>query len=130
MHPNEPGVTAGDAVPIFARNDMPFGINICADANHPGTAQRVADAGAMLIAYPLDNLLPFEVAERWRLRSVDNLVARARQTGCWIASADVVGKSGSARSFGCSAIVRPDGTIAARVPEGVAGIACYDIIPR
>jgi predicted amidohydrolase len=130
MHPNEPGVTAGDAVPIFAKNDMPFGINICADANHPGTAQRVADGGAMLIVYPLDNLLPFEVAERWRLRSVDNLVARARQTGCWIASADVVGKSGSARSFGCSAIVRPDGTIAARVPEGVAGVACYDIIPR
>jgi predicted amidohydrolase len=128
-HPNEPGATAGREMPIFDRSGMPFGINICADANHPDTAQRAADAGAGLIVYPLDNLLPHAVAQRWRARSVDNLVARARQTGCWIASADVVGETGTARSFGCTAIVRPGGTIVARVPEDIAGVACYDLTP-
>lgn len=126
-HPNEPGVAAGDAFPTFTAGGVRFGINICADANHPGAAQRVADQGAAAILYPLSNMLPLATAERWRARSVDNLVARARQTGCWVAAADVTGTAGDLRSFGCTAIVAPDGAVVARVPEGEGGVACRSI---
>jgi len=126
-HPNEPGVTAGTDFPIFEQAGCRFGINICNDANHPDAAQRVADQRADLILYPLNNMLPPAVADRWRARSIANLQARARQTGCWIASADVTGTLGDRISHGCTAIVNPAGEVVARVEEGIAGVAMADI---
>lgn len=126
-HPNEPGVVAGSASPVFDHQGMRYGINICNDANHANAAQRIADQGAAVICYPLDNMLPPDIAARWRSRSIENLQARARQTGCWIVSADVTGSQGPLLSHGCTMIVRPDGSIAARVAEGVEGVAIYDI---
>ncbi|MEG3143344.1 carbon-nitrogen hydrolase family protein [Sphingomonas sp. RT2P30] len=126
-HPNEPGVTAGGDSPVFVRAGLTYGINICADANHPATAQRLADAGARLICYPLNNWLPLATADRWRERSIANLQARARQTGCWVASADVTGTGEGVISHGCTMIVAPDGAIVARVDEGQEGVALCDI---
>lgn len=126
-HPNEPGVTAGNASPIFDRDGVRYGVNICNDANDPGAAQVLADQGATVICYPLDNMLSPATAAKWRSRSVDNLRARARQTGCWIVSADVTGSRGALLSHGCTMIIRPDGTIAARVAENVEGIAIHDV---
>lgn len=126
-HPNEPGVTAGNAWPVFERAGLRYGINICADANHPATAQRLADGGARLICYPLNNMLPPATADRWRERSIANLQARARQTGCWIAAADVTGAGDGVVSHGCTMIVAPDGAIMARVEEGQEGVALFDI---
>ncbi len=82
-----------------------------------------------MICYLLDNMPPPDTTARWRSRSVENLRARAVQTGCWIVSADVTGSCGARLSHGCTMIVRPDGTIAARVAEGVEGVAIYDV-PR
>ncbi|CAN5527483.1 hypothetical protein BH10PSE14_BH10PSE14_19460 [soil metagenome] len=127
VHPNEPGVTAGDDWPVFVRAGLRYGINICADANHPATAQRLADGGARLICYPLNNMLPIATADRWRERSVANLQARARQTGCWVAAADVTGAGDGLVSHGCTMIVAPDGAIVARVEEGREGVALFDI---
>ena len=126
-HPNEPGVVAGRASPVFERDGVRYGINICNDANHPDAARSLADQGAAVICYPLDNMLPPDTAARWRSRSVENLRARAVQTGCWIVSADVTGSQGALLSHGCTMIVRPDGTIAARVPEGIEGVALCDV---
>jgi predicted amidohydrolase len=129
-HPNEPAVTAGTAFPTFLRSGMRYGINICNDANHPAAAQRIADQDADLILYPLNNMLPSATADRWRARSLANLIDRAPQTGCWVASADVAGASGSLVSYGCTAIVSPQGTVVARVPEGREGVAIFDLPPR
>ncbi len=126
-HPNEPGVVAGRTSPVFERDGVRYGINICNDANHPDAARSLADQGAAVICYPLDNMLPPDTAARWRSRSVENLRARAVQTGCWIVSADVTGSQGALLSHGCTMIVRPDGTIAARVPEGIEGVAICDV---
>ncbi len=126
-HPNEPSVVAGDASPVFARAGVRYGINICNDANYSETARKLADQGAAMICYPLNNMLSPETAERWRGRSVENLRARARETGCWIVSADVTGSHGALVSHGCTMIVRPDGTIAARVAEGTEGVAIHDV---
>ena len=131
-YPNEPGVAAGREFPVFDRGGTRYGINICNDANHPDAAARIAEQGAGAILYPLNNMLRPEVAERWRERSVENLIARARQTGCWIASADVAGpsvagSSGDRISYGCTAIVAPDGTIVSRVEELREGVAMWDV---
>lgn len=125
--PNEPGVSAGVAFPVFERSGVRFGIAICNDANHAAPAAKLAAQGATLLLYPLNNMLRPETAQRWRGKSLDNLVARARQTGCWVASADVVGTAGGLVSHGCSAIVSPAGEVVARVPEDAAGVALFDL---
>ncbi len=126
-HPNEPGVTAGRDFPVFRRSAVSYGVNICNDANHPSAAQRIADQGARLIIYPLNNMLRSETADRWREKSLANLIDRARQTGCWVASSDVTGTSGNLMSWGCTAIVTPEGGMVARVPELNEGVAVYEI---
>jgi predicted amidohydrolase len=126
-HPNEPGVVAGNLSSVFVRGGTAYGINICNDANYAEVAGELADHGATVICYPLNNMLSPNTAERWRARSIENLRARAQQTGCWIVSADVTGSHGALLSHGCTMIVRPDGTIAARVAEGVEGVAIYDV---
>jgi predicted amidohydrolase len=127
-YPNEPGVTAGSDFPTFVRSTVRYGINICNDANH--AAEQTAQQGAGLILYLLNNMLPPAGAERWREKSIANLVARARQTGCWIASSDVTGACEGLMSYGCTAIVAPDGQIVARVPELNEGVAVYDVPER
>lgn len=129
-YPNEPGVAAGRDFPTFVRSAIRYGINICNDANHPDAAEQVASSGADLILYPLNNMLPPTTAERWREKSLANLVARARQTRCWIASSDVTGASEGLLSYGCTAIVAPDGLVVARVPELSEGVAVYDLPER
>jgi predicted amidohydrolase len=129
VYPNEPGVTAGNDFPTFVRSGVRYGINICNDANHADAADRIACQSAELILYPLNNMLPPATAERWREKSLANLVDRARQTGCWIASSDVTGISDDLLSYGCTAIVAPDGHVAAQVPELNEGAAVYDL-PR
>lgn len=126
-HPNEPGVTAGSDFPVFRRSAVSYGVNICNDANYPGAAQRIADQGARLIIYPLNNMLRPETADRWREKSLANLIDRARQTGCWVASSDVTGSSGHLMSWGCTAIVTPEGNVVSRVQELHEGVAIHDI---
>jgi predicted amidohydrolase len=127
VHPNEDGVTAATDAPLFEAAGRAFGIAICNDANFAAPAQALADRGARLLCYPLANLLRPEVAERWRSKSIENLQARARQTGCWVMAADVCGEQGGRISFGCTAIVRPDGEVVARVAELAEGVATFEI---
>lgn len=130
IYPNEPGVTAGSDFPTFVRSGIRYGINICNDANHADAAEQIACQNAELILFPLNNMLPPATAERWRGKSLANLINRARQTGCWIASSDVTGASEGLLSYGCTAIVAPDGHVVARVPELNEGVAVYHIPER
>jgi predicted amidohydrolase len=130
VYPNEPGVMAGSDFPTFVRSGIRYGINICNDANHADAAEQIACQNAELIVYPLNNMLPSATAERWREKSLENLIDRARQTGCWIASSDVTGASEGLLSYGCTVIVAPDGHVVARVPELDEGGAVYDIPER
>jgi predicted amidohydrolase len=130
-HPNEPGVTAGADAPVFTRSGVRFGVAICYDANFAEPARRLSESGAELLCYPLSNMMRPETAAKWRRLSLENLQARARQTGCWVMSADVIGRHGGRVSHGCTAIVRPDGEVAARVAEDVEGAALFDLpLPR
>ncbi|MGJ3628555.1 carbon-nitrogen hydrolase family protein [Sphingomonas sp. MMS24-JH45] len=126
-HPNKSSVAAGSDFPTFCRSGVRYGVNICNDANYPDAAQRIGDQGARLILYPLNNMLRPETADRWREKSLANLIDRARQTGCWVASSDVTGTSGNLMSWGCTAIVTPEGSVVGRVQELHEGVAVYDI---
>lgn len=125
-HPSEHGVTAGSSMPAFSLGPTSFSINICADANHRETAAKAAATGASILAYPLNNMLPRATAERWRTKSIENLIGRARENSVWTVSADVVGRVGDLISFGCTAIVSPDGVVEAQVPEERAGRITID----
>jgi predicted amidohydrolase len=66
-------------------------------------------------------------AARWRSKSLENLQQRAIETGCWVASSDVVGEHGDKVSHGCTCILRPDGLVAERVAEGIEGAVMVDL---
>jgi predicted amidohydrolase len=123
----EPGFDAGSDYPVFERDGWRFGINICNDANFAEPALAVARQGARLICYPLNNMLRPKNAEKWRARSPANLSARARETGCWVVSADVVGQHADQLSYGCSCVVDPRGSIRDCVPEGEEGTLLFDL---
>ncbi|MBC3908068.1 carbon-nitrogen hydrolase family protein [Undibacterium umbellatum] len=127
QHPNERGVLAGAASPVFDRSGFSFGINICNDANYPACAMTLSQQGAQLLCYPLNNMLSPSTAEKWRSKSVDNLRQRAMENGCWVASSDVVGTHENKISHGCTCIIAPDGSMVARVNEGEAGVIVFDI---
>ncbi|MFZ6681826.1 carbon-nitrogen hydrolase family protein [Undibacterium sp. Tian12W] len=126
QYPNERGVVAGNASPVFEKSGYTYGINICNDANYPACAAELSQQGARLLCYPLNNMLAPATAEKWRSKSLDNLRQRAIETGCWVVSADVVGTLASSHedkiSHGCTCIIAPDGSIVARVAEGRAGV--------
>jgi predicted amidohydrolase len=126
-HPNEDGVLAGDDLPIFEAGGARFAVNICNDANYPDLAHRARTGGASVLCYPLNNVLPPATAERWRERSIGNLIARARETSRWAISSDVTGPCGNRVSLGCTAIISPAGEIRAQVPEGATGTILLDL---
>jgi 5-aminopentanamidase len=126
-HPNERCFVAGLEYPVFAVTGQVFGINICFDANFPEAAQHIASQGAKLIVYPLNNALPVNIADRWREKSPENLRLRAVETGCYVVSSDVCGKTENQISYGCTQIISPDGQILASVSEMSEGVAVWDI---
>jgi predicted amidohydrolase len=130
LHRKEQAFDAGHDYPIFEIANWKFGINICYDANFPEAAATIGRQGARLLCYPLNNMLPTDVAERWRRKGLDNLRHRAAETGCWVISSDVVGEHQDMLCYGCSCIVNPDGEIVARVDESGEGVATFDIDNR
>ncbi|MDJ0974660.1 MAG: carbon-nitrogen hydrolase family protein [Planctomycetota bacterium] len=125
--PNEAFFEPGDAFPTFDVAGRRIGINICNDANFPEVAAATRAAGAEGIVMPLNNLLRRQVAEAWRPRHLGNLVARARETGSWIASSDIVGETPARIAYGCAAVVSAAGDVLARVPEGALGSTRCDL---
>lgn len=117
QHLVEPGFERGDKSPVFEKNGVKFGVNICYDANFPQAARSLAEAGAAVIFYPLNNSLPPATAEKWRHRHLKNLVDRARDCSVWVVSSDVVETSSSKLGYGCTAIVDPTGAVVERCAE-------------
>ena len=126
--PLEDGCTPGAQYPVWDKGAWRFGINICNDTNYPQASEQLTRQGANLICAPINNMLRPEKADIWRARSVENLRARARQTGCWVVTADVTGPGNDGwLSYGCTLIVRPDGTIASRATELAEDVTVFDL---
>lgn len=84
--------TAGDSYPVFDCVGVRFGINICYDTQHPQAAAAVAAAGAQVLLVPAQNMMRHQRAFWWQDRHNEIRACRARETGMWLASADVTGE--------------------------------------
>ena len=118
----EAGCAPGAERPIFNCDDWPFAISICRDTRSPDLSLDFATRGARLLCYPLGNMLPPDIAAVNREMTLACHADRARETGCWVVSADVVGAHEGWVAHGNTRLLRPDGAIVAEVPEDEAGM--------
>ncbi|MCW6512071.1 carbon-nitrogen hydrolase family protein [Lichenifustis flavocetrariae] len=126
--PIEDGCVPGTDFPVWTRSNWTFGINICNDLNHPCAAERLTTQGARLIRAPINMTLRAKKADRWRVPTLDNLKDTARRSRCWLIAADVAGPGLDGWfSYGCTAIISPDGTVVGRSAELVEDMVIFDL---
>ena len=121
--------TPGDAYPVFDRDGVRFGINICYDAQFPQAAAAVAAGGASVLLLPAGNMMPRDKAFAWRDRHNEIRGRRVRETGLWLVSADVTGERGDRIGLGPTCVIDPAGRVHSQVPSGATGLAVADIDP-
>lgn len=120
--------TPGDSYPVFTRDGVRFGMNICYDTQFPQAAAAVAAAGAQVLLVPAQNMMPRDNALRWQARHNEIRAQRVRETGLWLVSADVTGERDDTRiGLGPTCVINPSGQIVARVPTGTIGMAVADV---
>jgi 5-aminopentanamidase len=120
--------TPGDGYPVFERDGVGFGINICYDMQFAEAAAGVAANRAQVLLVPAQNMMPREKAYYWHHRHNEIRGRRARETGLWIASADVTGERGDARTgLGPTGFLDPAGEVVVQVPTGTTGMVTATI---
>lgn len=127
VHLFERNFQPGETYPVFMFSSLQFGINICYDARFTEGAAELAAQGARVICYPLNNRLPSEKAANYRDKHIPNLVERAKESGCWVISSDVVAQDSTHTGYGCTAIVNPGGEVVSRVKELEPGMVVVEI---
>lgn len=111
----------------FEADGLRFGINICYDTNFPEAARGIADLGASLIVCSANNMMPRDKAEIYR--DVHNAVRgeRCRETGLWLISSDVTGERDGRIAWGPTAVLDPEGRVAAQLPLDEPGLLVFDL---
>jgi predicted amidohydrolase len=117
----------GAAYPIFEKNGLRFGINICYDTNFSESAAALANQGAQLILCPANNMMRPEVAELYKPLHNEVRAQRAREYAVWLISSDVTGQRDGRVSYGPSAVIDPAGNVVAQVPLLQTGIVIASI---
>jgi predicted amidohydrolase len=124
----ESAFTCGDDYPVFDVGGVRFGINICYDTQFPEAAAAVAAGGASVLLVPAQNMMRREKAVWWQDRHNEIWAHRARETGMWLASADVTGKRDDDRvGLGPTSFLSPSGEVTAQVPIGYIGMVIADV---
>lgn len=119
---------AGDEYPVFNIENLSFGVNICYDTNFPESAKALSDKGAELIFCPCNNLLTHQNAEKWKDKHNPIRAERATETGTWLVSSDVTGKTNDRIGYGPTAVISPDGGVVEQLPLMKSGILTYEIV--
>lgn len=127
VHLFEKNFEPGGDYPVFDVDGLTFGINICYDARFSEGAQMLAEQGARVVFYPLNNRLPIEKAIKYRDKHLPNLVNRAQETSCWVVSSDVIAQDSETIGYGCTAIVSPLGGVIEQLGELSEGIAIAEL---
>lgn len=122
VHLFEENFKPGEEYPVFTVSSLTFGINICYDARFTEGAAELAAQAAKVVFYPLNNRLPTEKAMKYRDKHTPNLIDRAKESGCWIVSSDVVHESKEYIGYGCTAIISPEGEVVVEVPQLQPGL--------
>ena len=120
--------TAGNAYPVFDRDGVRFGINICYDTQFPEAAAAVAASGARVLLVPAQNMMRRDRALWWQDQHNRIRAHRARETGMWLVSADVTGDRDDSRTgLGPTCVMNPAGRVVAQVPSGTTGMVVAEI---
>jgi len=128
-------VAASDSA-VFERAGVRFGVAICAEAGFDPPFDAAAQAGASLVLFPAaPGLYGRRTSQSswqagfawWEGSALGDAARQARRHGLWIALAGQAGSTVDEDFPGLAALVRPDGTVAARLPDWRAGLLTVDI---
>jgi predicted amidohydrolase len=103
--------TPGTQSPIFEKNGVKYGINICSDTRLSTSILEMTNKGARLLFFLINNSLPHDVALKWKNEHVKCWVERAKESRCWICAADVIEESETNTGFGFTTIIDPNGKV-------------------
>lgn len=117
----------GSSSPVFEVQGMKVGINICYDLSVPESIECAAALGVTVLVCPCNNMLPREVAEKWKSRHNEMRSRHAKAHGVWIVSSDVTGERDQCISYGPTAVIDPLGTVVAQVPLQEVGMVMAEV---
>lgn len=102
--------TAGNAVPVFQKDGVSFGIQLCYDAHFPelSTAMALKGVDVIFIPHASPRTTPDEKLKSW----MRHLPARAFDNGLFVIACNQCGKNGKGLSFpGVGVVIGPAGDI-------------------
>ena len=121
---------------VFELAGVTFGVVICAESGHDGPFDAAAAAGARLVLFPaapgLHGRRHDEAAWRrgfawWEGIGLGDARRHAERLGLWVAMTGQAGSTVDEDFPGLAALVRPDGSVAARLPDWREGLLTVDI---
>lgn len=128
----EPTWDAGSERHVYTAGPLTFGLAICHEAwRYPETVRWAARRGAQVVFVPHfheaepGSYRPATFADPANTFHEKAILCRAAENTCYIAAVNFA----SAGSPTTSAVARPDGTLLAYQPYGVAGLLLVDIDP-
>ena len=128
--------TAATGTGVFGLAGVCFGVAICAEAGFDAPFDDAAAGGAGLMLFPaapgLHGRRTDEAAWRrgfawWERSCLGDARRHARRLGLWIALAGQAGSTIDEDFPGLAAVVAPDGSVAARLPDWREGVLVADI---
>jgi predicted amidohydrolase len=132
----EESFTAAAGSALFEHAGVSFGVAICAEAGFDAPFDAAAAAGARLVVFPAapglygrrtDDASWRSGFSWWESSSLGDARRHARRLGLWIALAGQAGSTADEDFPGLAALVAPDGSVPARLPDWRAGTLVVDI---
>lgn len=132
----EESFTAAAGAEIFELGGVRFGVAICAEAGFDAPFDAAAAAGAGLVLFPaapgLHGRRSSEASWRrglawWEDCGLADARRHASRLGLWIALAGQAGSTCDEDFPGLAALVSPDGSVTARLPDWRAGVITVEI---
>jgi predicted amidohydrolase len=132
----EEAFTAATGSEVFAHAGVRLGVAICAEAGFDAPFDAAAAGGARLILFPAAPGLYGRRTRQgswragfswWEKSSLRDARRQARRLGLWIALAGQAGSTVDEDFPGLAGLVRPDGSVTARLPDWREGVLIVDI---
>jgi predicted amidohydrolase len=121
---------------VFEHAGTRFGVAICAEAGFDAPFDAAAAAGASLVLFPAAPGLYGRRTDEaswqrgfswWEGSALGDARRHARRLGLWIAMAGQAGTTAGEDFPGLAALVRPNGSVAARLPDWHPGVLTVDV---
>ncbi len=109
--------TKGSGEPVFQKNGVRFGINICYDTRFPESSKAMVSNGAQILFYLINNSLPHATADKWKDAHVPYWKQRASENSCWVMTADVIEESQTNTGYGFTTLINPHGDVVESLPH-------------